>query len=159
MHAAVYLTIWAALALFAAGETGRRGAHDVSPPAWAWRASAIGLVLGALHLILAYEAVYGWSQASAVAEVARRTYAIYGVSSGGGVYLNYVFLGVWAIDLWTWRPSRGRPLRRPGAGTWLTRAFYFIQILNASVIFAGGMRRALGVLIVVWLILAWRPTR
>ena len=157
MHAAVYLTIWVALALFAAGETGRRGANGRVPPAWAWRASAIGLMLGVLHTLLAYEVVHGWSQASAGDVVARRTFAIYGVSSGGGVYLNYAFLAVWAVDLWTWRPSAGRLPSKPGALTWIARAFYFIQILNASVIFVEGMRRVLGALLVTWLILAWRP--
>ena len=155
MHAAVYLTIWVALALFAAGETGRRSANV--PPAWAWRASAIGLALGVLHVLLAYDVVHGWSQASAMDVVARRTFAIYGVSSGGGVYMNYAFLGVWAVDLWTWRPSAARLSSRPGVITWIARAFYFILILNASVIYVPGIRRVLGMLLIACLILAWRP--
>ena len=145
------------MALFAAGETGRHGRPSDETPRWAWRASAIGWLLAAAHFVLAFDLRHGWSQASAIAETARQTAAVYGVEWGGGVYVNYAFLGVWALDLWTWRPARRRPIPSAGVGTWIVRAFFLVVWLNAAVIFAAGMRRALGVLLVTWLILAWRP--
>jgi len=153
---ALYLSIWVALAFFAAGETGRRVWNDAAAPAWAWWISATGLVLAAVHVALAFEVRHDWSHASAFGETARQTSAVYGLDWGGGLYLNFAFLAVWAIDLWRWRAERHatRPAR---TGHWFARAFFFVVILNGAVIFASGMRRALGVLLVTWLILAWRP--
>jgi hypothetical protein len=153
---ALYLTIWLALALFAAGETGRWGWRGAAPPAWPWWASASGLVLAVAHVVLAFDVRHEWSHDSALLDTARQTSAVYGLDWGGGLYVNYAFLAVWALDLWTWRSAVRRKTRRAGAGVWLARAFYFIVIVNAAVIFAGGMRRALGVLLVAWLIAAWR---
>jgi hypothetical protein len=152
--AALYLSIWIALALFAAGEAARRGP---STPAWAWWTSAAGLLLAAAHVVLAFEVRHEWSHDSAYRETARQTSAVYGLDWGGGLYVNFAFLTVWAIDLWRWRAAE-RQRRRPSRlGVWLARAFYFIVIVNGAVIFASGMRRALGVILVAWLVLAWRP--
>jgi len=154
---ALYLSIWIALALFAVGETGRRGWRGSAAPAWAFWISATGLLLAGVHVALAFEVRHDWSHASALRETARQTSAVYAFDWGGGLYVNYAFLGVWALDLWTWRLSGRRPRHGVGAGIWIARAFYLVVILNAAVIFAGGMRRALGVLLVTWLVLAWRP--
>jgi len=85
---------------------------------------------------------------------------VYGLDWGGGVYVNYAFLGVWALDLWRWRAEAHRGATRSRWGTWLARAFYFfIVILNGAVIFAAGWRRWLGVVLIVWLAAAWWPRR
>ena len=36
-------------------------------------------------------------------ETARQTAAVYGVAWGGGVYVNYLFVGVWLAELLWWR--------------------------------------------------------
>lgn len=154
----LYLTIWGALALFAAGEVGRSGRRVVPAP-WAWRTSLAGLLLASTHFLLAFDVRHDWSHASAVRDTARQTAAVYGLDWGGGVYVNYAFLGVWALDLWRWhvRTRRGTPRAR--FPTWLARAFYFTVILNGAVIFAAGWRRGLGAALVAALVAAWWPRR
>ncbi len=160
MQAALYLSIWVALVLFVAGEVGRSGGDQSSRwRRWAWWSSAAGLALAALHFVLAFELRHAWSHASALRETARQTAAVYGLDFGAGVYVNYAFLAVWAIDLWRWRPAARPRATRARLGVWIARAFYLVVIINAAVIFAGGMRRVLGVLVVTGLIVAWaRPT-
>ena len=148
---ALYLTIWVALTMFVAGETGRTLSRDSRPPAWAWWAFSIGLVLALVHTGLAFEQVHHWVHADAVNATARQTAAVFGVAVGWGVYVNYVFYAVWLIDAAWWRRSPELS-RRPAAVTWSLRAFYLLIILNAAVIFAAGPRRILGMLLVIWLV-------
>ena len=156
--AALYLTIWVALALFAAGEAGRSG-RRAGPAPWARSASLIGLLLASAHFLLAFHVRHDWSHASAVRETARQTADVYGLDWGGGVYVNYAFLGVWALDLWRWRATARPGTPRSRFPTWLVRAFYFLVILNGAVIFPGGWRRWAGVALVTWLAAAWWPQR
>jgi hypothetical protein len=155
MTEALYLTIWLALLLFAAGESGRsftpRGA---SPPRWAWWAFAAGLVLAVVHTLLAFSSVHGWSHASAVHSTAVQTQSIYGITFGGGVYVNYLFLAVWMADAWWWRASQPS-YARPAPAVWALRAFYMVIIFNAAVVFASGIRRVAGLLLVSWLARVW----
>jgi hypothetical protein len=152
---ALYLTIWLALVLFVAGETGRsltpRGA---APPAWAWWTFTLGLTLAIVHTLLAFEFVHGWIHADAVRDTATQTNEMFGIAAGWGVYVNYLFFAVWLADAVWWRitpPGHVRP--RPLV--WGLRAFYLIIIVNAAVVFAAGLRRLLGILIVSWLTRVW----
>jgi hypothetical protein len=153
--AALYGTIWAAMLLFAAGESGRSFTPRGSPPPrWAWWLFAGGLVLAIGHTLIAFAVVHHWSHADAVIATARQTREIYGVAFGAGLYVNYVFLGVWLADAWWWRAAAsGR--RRPTAVVRALRIFYVIIIFNATVVAAAGYRRALGVLLVSWLARVW----
>ena len=157
---ALYLTIWAALVLFAVGETGRsfprhRGA---SQPAWAWWAFTLGLLLAIVHTVLAFDVVHHWVHGDAVRSTAAQTEAVFGVAAGWGVYVNYVFLAVWLVDAWWWRAA-SHVDDRPRALTWALRAFYMLIIVNGAVVFASGARRILGILIVSWLARVWAATR
>lgn len=160
MNIALYSTIWIALVLFCAGEAGRRNLRDARVPAsatWAWWAFSCGALLCAVHIAIAMSARYAWSHQAAIDATARQTMAVYGLDWGGGVYLNYAFVIVWIVDAWQWRRDPSRDTRRPGALRWTMRALFLIMILNAGVIFAGGARRVAGVLVVLWLLWAWRP--
>ncbi|MBA3640996.1 MAG: hypothetical protein M3541_08420 [Acidobacteriota bacterium] len=150
----LYLTIWLALLLFVAGETGRSAARRARPPEWAWWAFTLGLVLALVHTVLAFDIVHNWVHADAVLATARQTDAVFGVAVGWGVYVNYLFYGVWAADAAWWRKSP-ELLGRPALATWALRAFYLVIIVNAAVIFAAGPRRVLGVLMVSWLARIW----
>jgi hypothetical protein len=152
---ALYSTIWVALGLFAIGETGR----GRSRAAWPWRASCAGLVLAACHFLFAFHLRHDWSHALAAEATARQTAAVYGLAWGGGVYVNYVFLGVWAVDLWRWRSHAPRAAHRSTPADWLLRAFYFVIVLNAAVVFAAGWRRGLGLFLVTWLLVVWWKDR
>ena len=154
----LYVTIWVALGMFVAGETGRwlaqRGAHA---PAWAWWTFTLGLVLALVHTALAFGLVHAWNHADAVNATARQTEAIFGARVGWGVYVNYVFYAVWLADAIWWRVSPDLS-RRPAAVTWALRAFYLVIILNAAVIFAAGPRRLLGLLLISWMLRVWTLT-
>lgn len=153
--AALYGTIWLSMLLFAAGESGRsftpRGS---APPRWAWWAFATGLVLAIVHTLIAFALVHQWSHADAVVKTAALTESIYGVPFGGGIYFNYLFLAAWLADVWWWRTSP-RDYVRPAAATWTLRAFYMVMLFNATVVFASGFRRVVGLLLVSWLARAW----
>jgi hypothetical protein len=151
---ALYLTIWLALALFAIGETGRAFARHRSPPGWAWWAFTLGLVLAIIHTLLSFDIVHNWVHDDAVRATAMQTEAMFGVSVGWGVYVNYLFFAVWLADAWWWRSAPAGYLRPP-AVTWTLRAFYMVVIFNAAVIFAVGWRRLLGLVLVSWLSRAW----
>ena len=151
---ALYATIWVALALFVAGETGRSIGSASRPPVWAWWAFTTGLLLALVHTALAFEVVHNWDHGDAVRAAAAQTRSVFGAEVGWGVYVNYVFYGVWLADAAWWRRS-GDPHDRPAAVIWTLRSFYLVIILNAAVIFAAGPRRALGLVLVCWLTAIW----
>jgi len=152
--AALYLTIWVALALFTAAESRRSlSLPGTRPACWAWWSFISGLTLAIVHTVIAFGAVHHWTHADAEAATALQTEAVFGVAAGWGVYVNYVFLGVWLADAWWWRAAPHH-VRSP-AVTWSLRAFYAIIIFNAAVVFAAGLRRIIGVLLVSWLARVW----
>src|SRR4029453_12795393 len=125
-------TIWIALALFLAGEIGRRIIRaDGQPREWPQRAFAAGALLCVIHILAAYHWAHAWSQRSAVGETARQTNAVFGAPWGGGVYVNFAFVACWIADALWWRLGRSLPR----AALWLLRFFYLVIIVTATVIF------------------------
>jgi hypothetical protein len=152
MSVALYATIWVALALFVAGEAGK--IRRPAPP-WAWLASLTGALLCEVHIVIAIGHHHHWSQASAIDETARQTASVYGVAWGGGVYVNYLFVAVWFAYLWRWwTPPSGGVAPRP-AIVWGLRAFFFMIIFNATVVFAVTRMRAVGIVLSLALVLIW----
>jgi len=147
----MYSTIWVALALFAVGEIGKaRGA------AWAWPAWLAGVLLTGLHIGMAMASVHGWNHAAAVAATARVTRETFGLDWGGGVYVNYVFVAVWAAETMWWGVSPASYARQPTGLRWTLRVFYLVVIVNAAIVFAVGWRRWLGAGIVATLLWSWK---
>ena len=158
MDAALYWTIWIALALFAAGELGKRGVpHAGASAQWSWPASAAGLALLIVHNVIAMGARHGWSHDAAWSATADQTAARFGLAWGGGLYFNYAFGALWLIELWRSRPARSVGPGWPPALTAAVRCFYLVMIINAAIVFAGGLRRWFGVLIVAALVVSWWP--
>ena len=152
----VLLTIWIALLLFAAGETGRALTRRGEPPAWAWWTFLAGWAVGIVHMFLAYALIHNWSHADALHDTARLTNQMFDVNFPYALYANFVFYAVWLADAWWWKAAG--LAARPAAATWALRGFYMLIIFNASVVFAQGWRRALGLLLVTWLARVWsRP--
>ena len=148
---ALYATIWVALALFAAGEAGR----VLRPvPRWAWWSSLAGAIICAVHIVIAMGHHHHWSHASAIEETARQTASVYGLAWGGGVYVNYVFVAVWLTYLWRWR-TRPEFFAQNPAATWGLRAFFFVVIFNATVVFAISPMRLAGTVLSLALPLIW----
>jgi len=151
---ALYATIWCAIALFVAGEWGKRSG---TPPAplW-WRLWAAGAFLSVIHIPIALVLAYGGSHELAVEETARRTAAVYGLDWGGGVYINYVFVGAWVGEAAWWRVSPASYFARARVLTWALRAFYFVMIVNAAVVFASPAGRVAGIVAAGVLVWTWR---
>lgn len=148
MNAALFATIWAALAAFVVAEAGRRpGSLGHLPAPWSRPVSFAGLALLVVHIALAYGIRHDWSHDAAVRATAQQTAAVYGLDWGGGIYVNFLFAMAWAVDVWL----------RPPAIHWALRLLYLVIIVNAAVIFVPGPRRWLGVVLVLALIWIWRP--
>jgi hypothetical protein len=121
-----------------------------------------GFALCAVHTALAFHLWHGWSHEAAVRHTAAVTAAVTGLDWGGGVYVNYAFLAVWAGDVaWVWlRPAPY--LVRPAAVNAAMSAWFLFIVFNGAVVFASGPARAVGVaatLLVIWSWLragAWR---
>jgi len=160
VNVALFATIWAALCLFVAGETGKR-ALERSGPAnrWAWPAWTLGAALCVLHMGIALGVRHHWSHPAALAETARQTAEVYGVNWGGGVYVNYLFASLWLAEAGWWRADPRSYFRRPRWITWLLRGFYFVILFNAVLVFASPAGRVAGVPLVAALAWAWRPAR
>jgi hypothetical protein len=144
-------SIWLALVLFAIGEYGRRPGR-VAP--WAWGVWTAGGLTCAFHITWAMGWWHGWSHASAIAETAALTASVVGFPFGGGVYVNYLFVGVWLGEAAWWRIVRDWPTGRPRV-MWALRAFYFVIIFSATVVFTSGRARAMGVVLVTALVAIW----
>jgi hypothetical protein len=153
----LYFTIWTALACLAAAELARRPRPGrAAGTRGAWTVSAAGLAACVVHIAIAMIHRHGGSHAAAILETARQTEAVYGVAWGGGVYVNYAFVALWAADLWRWRR---RPLAPwPRAARWALRVFVLVIVFNAAVVFA---RKGwpLGIVLTTALAWAWRGGR
>ena len=116
------------------------------PPAW--RASRVCWTLGigllVLHSAAAFHVRHRWSHADALASTAAQTAALTGWAWGGGLYVNYAFIAVWAADaIWWWAEPASYPVR---TGRWraaVTVAFLFM-FANGAVVFAQGAMRVFG---------------
>lgn len=158
MTIAMYLTIWAALALFVGAEAGRRLSDRGNPTAWARPALILGAVLMTSHVLLALASRYGWDHEAAVRETARQAATVYGFEWRGNIYVSYAFVLLWFAEIWRW-PARPREVAAgAGAITWALRAFFLLIIFNGAVVFATtAWTRALGSILVAVLVWAWWP--
>lgn len=93
---------------------------------WLW---AAGCLLTLFHIVLAMHAGHGWSHEAAY----RHTAEVGGV--GEGVYVNYLFAGVWLADvLWMWvTPTAYR--HRPRWVGFAVHGFLAFVVFNATVVF------------------------
>ena len=115
--------------------------------------------LDAHDVAAAFAFQHGWSHDAAFRETARRTDELFGVQSGAGLYFNYAFTAVWLADVvWLW--TSGETYRtRP---RWISdsiHAFMAFMFFNATVVFASGWVRWLGVVATAILLLIHAPFR
>jgi hypothetical protein len=156
---ALYITIWLGLALFVAGEYGKRRRDEGRPCAPFLAASAAGLVLTSIHLVLALAINNDWSHQVAWRVTEDRMRAMFGFGWGGALAGNYLFVAVWSIDLLAWRRTPQRRSNVSGPLRWGVRMFYLGIIVPAAIVFAAGPRRWMGAAVVLALMWVWRPTR
>jgi hypothetical protein len=109
-------------------------------PVWSQQAARVVWTVGAvclgIHVIAVFHYLHGWSHAAAYQHTAEETTRVTGIDIGGfGIYVNYLFLGIWTMDAAVWW-FLGDDW--PGRHRWyfciLHVVFAFI-VLNATVVF------------------------
>src|SRR5262245_19970532 len=91
-----------------------------------------GFLIYLVHVAAAFRFYNHWSHNAAHRETARQTYELFGVDSGAGLYGNYIFTAVWAIEVVGLR-------RRPSARVFpAIQAFMAVMFFNAAVVFVSG---------------------
>ena len=149
-------TVWLALSFYVGGEAVGSNSEPLQRRQLARILNSAGCVLFIAHVTSAFHFYHHWSHTAAYAETARQTSEYFGVNWGGGIYFNYVFLGLWLVQViasWT-RPVS--PQQGVGWLSWVLRGFVLMMILNGAVIFAHGPMRWLGLLLCVLLVASWR---
>jgi hypothetical protein len=123
---------------------------------WFWTA---GFAAYLIHLWAAFEFVHHWSHTDAIAATAKQTKDLVGLDWGGGVWANHLFTVVWGADvLWWWMSLKSRR-SRPGWLNWFVHGFLGFIAFNATVVFASGLSRWMGVAGCVLLLSQWRAAR
>jgi hypothetical protein len=148
------LTVWmirAAAALYAASVIAWIRRRDrTARLSW-----SLACLLYLAHVGCAFTFYHHWSHSAAYVDTSRRTAQLLGMSWGAGLYFNYLFTAVWIGDLlWWWRglaEYRSRP-------RWIQtsiHAFFAFMFFNATVVFAAGPVRWLGLVATVTLGFIW----
>jgi len=145
-------TIWLSLLAWVAGEWSRCASLGKTAGRRAWTVGALA-ALG--HTAAAFHFRHGWSHGAALSETARQTAALTGLDWGGGLYVNYLFLAVWAADAGWWWLNPETFHRRPRPLDRAVRAFPLFMFLNGAVVFGKGSIRAVGTVAVLAVLAAW----
>jgi hypothetical protein len=136
------ITVWIALAGYAAALI--IFLKSKSRPNWDavarifWTAGCIAMLA---HIGCAFHFYHRWSHGAAYAETARQTAKIYGLNWGGGLFINYILMIGWIVDvMWWWRGLEiYRNRSRIFSIVW--HVFLFFIFFNATVVFEGGFLR------------------
>jgi hypothetical protein len=121
-------------------------------PRWSRIGWTAGCLAYLLHVACAFEYYHHWSNGEAYAATARQTAEVVGLDWGGGLYVNYAFTLVWLVDVaWWWLNAAGY-LTRPRWLEWSVQGFLGFIAFNATVVFATGISRWLGVFASIFLI-------
>jgi hypothetical protein len=148
-------TIWAALLAWGVAE-GRRLAAGATLRSSAGRVPwTAGAALAALHVAAGFHFRHDWSHAAAVEDTARQTEAALGVAFGGGLWFNYAFLALWAVDaLWWWADAKGFRAR-PAALDRAVRGYVAFIFANGALVFPHGPVRIFGAAVFLAVAVAW----
>jgi hypothetical protein len=153
-------TIWASIVAYLVGviffaRSVRQAGKEVPWEVVARVAYTLACASLLAHVALAFAVYHGWSHAAAYLDTARQTDAVVGIKWGGGLYINYVVLVCWTVDvLWWWRTGLESYRRRSPVlvATW--HAFLIFIIFNATVVFGHGATRWLRLAVCVFWALA-----
>ena len=147
-------TIRLALALYVVGlalrisAAGRRSWQSVAR--LMWTAGCLALLM---HLVCAFQFYHHWSHAAAYEATARQTAEVVGLAWGGGLYANYAFAAVWALDAcWWWSRPHGYATR-PRPIEWAVQGYLGFIAFNATLVFGKGMIRLFGLATCLFLVL------
>jgi hypothetical protein len=108
---------------------------------WLWTAGC-GLLL--THVICAFQFYHEWSHFAAYENTARQTAEVVGIDWGGGLYFNYLFIGVWMGDVTAWWRLGDAYIERRQV-YWFVQVIFAFMIVNATIVFGPP----------VWKLVAW----
>ena len=150
------VTIWLSLSGAALGAAlqfaDRTNIQHQTRARWAWTVGGLAMLA---HIACAYHFYHGWSQDSVYRETARQTAEVFQLNWGGGVYVNYVFVVLWLLDvLWWWRGVDAYD-QRPRAWVWAWQSFFLFIVFNATVVFKDGALRWIGLVMCVAMGAIW----
>jgi len=146
-------TAWLSLLAWMTGEARRTGSVSSSVRGrWAWTLGVLALLA---HTAVAFHLRHDWSHGAAQAETARQTRAVTGLDWGGGLFVNYALLLVWATDAVWWWLSPVAFGRRSPAIDLAVRGFLLFMFVNGAIVFVPGPMRVLGALAVSVVLAAW----
>lgn len=112
----------------------------------------VSWLLCLIHVLCAYHFEHRWSQAAALRHTAELTQAVVGLYWSGGIYVNYLFLSIWAFDV-----CRCMLQQKPtGTGMHLVAAF---MMFNATAVFGPRWWIVAAIAYLVVLFLAYRQQR
>ena len=105
--------------------------HARQAARWLWTAA---YALSVAHVICAFQFYHEWSHHAAYEHTARQTFEAVGIDWGGGLYFNYLFIGVWMCDVIAWwlvgdASQNLRPVY------WAVQAVAAFMVVNATIVF------------------------
>jgi hypothetical protein len=143
-------TVRVAVVFYVAALAARRFSFRWSRLTW-----TAGCVAYLLHVAAAFHYYHHWSHDVAYESTAQQTQEVVGFDWGGGLYFNYAFTLVWFIDAVWWCINPERYLTRPRVVEWAVQGFLGFIVFNATVVFATGFSRWLGVIACILLAIVW----
>ena len=151
------LTIWITLVAYATGSAifalSRARRRWDSSARLIWTLACVALLA---HVASAFHFYHQWSHGAAYRDTARQTYEMFGINSGGGLYLNYALVVIWILDvLWWWVGGLDAYRRRPWLLVAAWHGFLVFMFFNATVVFGDGFVRWLGLFVCLGLCLVW----
>lgn len=105
-----------------------------------WWYTLTGLMFG-LHFAAAFHFRHHWDHQQAFVHTAQRTREMLGWEFGYGLYFNYFFLVLWAMELVWWWGSAQTYLQR---ARWISvsiHTYLLFVIVNGAVVFVSGPTR------------------
>ena len=119
----------------------------------------IGVALALLHVILAFEFVYGWDHEAAVNATAQQTADLIGWDWRGGIYINYIFLVLWLADVFWWWTAPASHVVRSVRLERVRVALFMFMFINGAVVFASAVSRVVGLAAVTAVVFGSRVLR
>jgi hypothetical protein len=101
-----------------------------------------------VHAVAVFHYIHHWSQEEALAHTARQTAALVGLDWGGGLYVNYAFISLWAGDAALWWRDRSSYEARSVASRDILLAIFVFMFVNGGIVFAHGPARVIGLIAV-----------
>lgn len=128
-------------------KTGKRLVVQVAKAIW-----LTGAILSVVHTLCAFGFFHHWSHVAALEDTARQTDELLGFRFGGGLYFNYVFVALWAVDsVWWIANSESYESRSRWIGFGMVGYLLFIAI-NGTAVFESGISRWGGVVLLLTLV-------